>query len=101
MLVTDASIIRASTTKRYRVVRVEQRSKVQDEVMLVALEMTATMQGGQEEVVCCPFEDGMPGMAEKLDCGFYHGGITDERQRNYIYWSNRWSGGEVIDESLQ
>jgi hypothetical protein len=31
------------------------------------------------------FEDGMRWMAEKLGCGFYHGGITDEKQRRHIY----------------
>jgi superfamily II DNA helicase RecQ len=100
MLVTDASMIRARTTKRnirYKVVRVEQRSKVQDEVVRVVLKMTATMQGDQKGVVYCRSKAGCEKLAEKLGCDYYHSGITDEQQRQHVLkqWvsgrgGNRW-----------
>jgi superfamily II DNA helicase RecQ len=100
MLVRDASMIRARTTKRnirYKVVRVKQRNKVQDEVVRVVLKMTATMQGDQKGVVYCRSKTGSEKLAEKLGCDYYHSGIMDEKQRKHVLeqWvsgrgGNRW-----------
>ena len=38
---------------RYKVIRVEQRNKMQDEVIRVVVKMTATMQDDQKSVVYC------------------------------------------------
>ena len=94
ILVTDASIIRARTTKRnirYKVVRVQQRSKVQDEVVRVVLKMTATMQGDQKGVVYCRSKTGSEKLAEKLGCDYYHSGIVDEKRRKHVL--EQWASG--------
>jgi superfamily II DNA helicase RecQ len=83
----DASVIRARTTKRnirYKVVRMEQRSKVQDEVVRVVLKMTATIQGDQKGVVYCRSKTGCEKLAEKLGYDYYHSGITDEKRRKHV-----------------
>jgi superfamily II DNA helicase RecQ len=73
-----------------KVVRVEQRSKVQDEVIRV-VKMTATMQGDQKGVVYCRSKTGCEKLAEKLGSDYYHSGITDEKQHKHVL--EQWTSG--------